>query len=352
MRSLEAVRGRLMALLAFGSLGPALQFSGFFWDVRWHTIKGRDSFFVAPHNVAYGGMVVVFAMGVLGCWLLRKHVDGGLRGLWKDPVGRGFVGMVAGGALMFVYGGIDDLFHRSVGLDNSIWSPPHIAILTGMLLGGAGVVAALRGLEQEPGRDGFGRGKWKAAEFLAIVVLMGNFGVMTVMLGQMERFLLRREMMWYMPMVAMMGSLAYTMAAQITPRFGFASAAALAYTFMRITAQAIMVLTGFDTDITAPVWIFPAAIVLDVVLRKKSQGAFLAGIALFGPIFLLAEQGSRLVLGVPAAWHPVEVLSAMVMMALFSLGGGLAGNNLAALMRGDRTVGDDAPRPDPDAPAA
>src|SRR3989442_3032198 len=37
------------------------------WDIQWHTLIGRDSFWIAPHLMTYAGVVVmlVLSFGVL-----------------------------------------------------------------------------------------------------------------------------------------------------------------------------------------------------------------------------------------------------------------------------------------------
>jgi hypothetical protein len=47
-------------------VGATLALAGGFWDDVWHTERGRDSFFTAPHLAIYGG--VSLAGAALALW--------------------------------------------------------------------------------------------------------------------------------------------------------------------------------------------------------------------------------------------------------------------------------------------
>jgi hypothetical protein len=98
------------------------------WDIQWHVVIGRDSFWIAPHLMTYAGVsgVVLVAFGIL-LWETGRPVGGtgtlrvlGLRGT------RGFHVTAWGAAITVAAAPIDDLWHRLFGLDVTIWSPPHL----------------------------------------------------------------------------------------------------------------------------------------------------------------------------------------------------------------------------------
>lgn len=104
------------------------------WDIRWHLIIGRDSFWIAPHVMTYASVVAACAisLGVLVAetWRLRGAAPGtvtiaGLRGT------RGFHLAWWGMAIVILAAPIDDLWHRLFGLDVTLWSPPHLLGLGG-----------------------------------------------------------------------------------------------------------------------------------------------------------------------------------------------------------------------------
>jgi len=93
------------------------------WDIRWHLLIGRDSFWIAPH-----------LFGVLGLETLRARRGeprrDGVRalGLVGTP---GFHLAWWGMALTIVAAPVDDLWHRLFGVDVTLWSPPHLLGLAG-----------------------------------------------------------------------------------------------------------------------------------------------------------------------------------------------------------------------------
>src|SRR5438093_12155023 len=117
-------------------LAKAVAGIGVGWDIRWHIVIGRDSFWIAPHVMTYAG-VAVAAMLSLG---VRLHET------WAARRGRapsdtlriaGLVGTRGyhlawwGIALTIIAAPIDDLWHRLFGIDVTLWSPPHLLGLAG-----------------------------------------------------------------------------------------------------------------------------------------------------------------------------------------------------------------------------
>lgn len=106
------------------------------WDIRWHLLIGRDSFWIAPHVMTYAGVTIaaLLAFSVLAHETLR------VRGGAPVPDGvmifgltgtRGFHLAWWGIALTILAAPIDDLWHRLFGIDVTLWSPPHLLGLAG-----------------------------------------------------------------------------------------------------------------------------------------------------------------------------------------------------------------------------
>jgi hypothetical protein len=119
----------------WGLLGAKVVSSwGVQWDIQWHTLIGRDSFWIPPHLMTYAGVVAMVGLsfGVLAGTTLRPAWRGddvvsvlGLTGT------RGFHLAAWGIALTVLAAPIDDLWHRLFGLDVTLWSPPHLLGLLG-----------------------------------------------------------------------------------------------------------------------------------------------------------------------------------------------------------------------------
>jgi hypothetical protein len=109
------------------------------WDIQWHVLIGRDSFWIAPHIMTYAGvgLAVLLSWGVVGweSFLAARHptraADGAAIRLLGLTATRGFHLAAWGIALTVLAAPIDDLWHRLFGLDVTIWSPPHLLGILG-----------------------------------------------------------------------------------------------------------------------------------------------------------------------------------------------------------------------------
>jgi hypothetical protein len=118
---------------------------GLGWDIRWHVLIGRDSFWIAPHVLIYASVAaaVIVSLGVIAfeAWRAPEGPPGrrplpsaGRSGTIRllCLVGtRGFHLAWLGIALVIVAAPIDDLWHRLFGPDVTLWSPPHLLGLLG-----------------------------------------------------------------------------------------------------------------------------------------------------------------------------------------------------------------------------
>jgi len=99
------------------------------WDIRWHLLIGRDSFWIPPHLMTYSGVtaIVLVSFGVLA-WTsvqaLRGVTAPGMIRLIGITGTRGYHLAAYGIALTVLAAPIDDLWHRTFGLDVTLWSPP------------------------------------------------------------------------------------------------------------------------------------------------------------------------------------------------------------------------------------
>jgi hypothetical protein len=109
---------------------------GLGWDIRWHVLIGRDSFWIPPHVLTYASVtaavMVAFGVVALETWIARggRAPAGTVRvaGLVGTP---GFHLVWLGMALTVVAAPIDDLWHRLFGIDVTLWSPPHLLGIAG-----------------------------------------------------------------------------------------------------------------------------------------------------------------------------------------------------------------------------
>jgi hypothetical protein len=171
--SLALYRVALWALLA----GNLIAGWGVQWDIQWHVQVGRDSFWIPPHVMTYGGVaiVVLVSFGVLARDTLRHLTSGQvprgttrLAGLTGTP---GFYLASCGIALTVLAAPIDDLWHRLFGIDVTLWSPPHLLGLFGVTVNTLACLLIVR--EAYPAR-GWAR---YAGLVIAASMFFGSLGV-------------------------------------------------------------------------------------------------------------------------------------------------------------------------------
>jgi hypothetical protein len=135
---------------------------GLYWDISWHVGIGRDTFWTPAHLAIQFGALLT---GLSCAWLILHTTfagDGasqersvkiwGLRG----PLGA-FIG-AWGGFCMLTSAPFDNWWHDSYGLDVTILSPPHVVLLLGIFVMGAGGLVLTTGqmnLSSGQSRDKF-----------------------------------------------------------------------------------------------------------------------------------------------------------------------------------------------------
>lgn len=125
-------RVALWVLLAGKLLGAC----GLTWDIQWHLLIGRDSFWIPPHLMMYGGVTagLLVAFAVLALDSLAAGRGARPRGtvtILGLTSTRGIHLAAWGVTLVILAAPIDDLWHRLFGLDVTLWSPPHLLGLLG-----------------------------------------------------------------------------------------------------------------------------------------------------------------------------------------------------------------------------
>ena len=107
------------------------------WDIWWHAAVGRDSFWEPPHILLQAAIAVIIAGAAYGWWHARTRS-------WQ------WIALAA--LLVPLSAPFDELWHRAYGVETLIsplivWSPPHVALVVGLLAVGALLLPLLR---QEP----------------------------------------------------------------------------------------------------------------------------------------------------------------------------------------------------------
>src|SRR5438552_177204 len=129
LRGVVIARTSTAIPLIVGLIGTLLSWFGSGWDVSWHRLFGRDTFWSTPHLFIYVGVALwgVAALIASATAMAGRPIRG--RALVVGPL-RAELGLalIGVGALVTILAGpFDNLWHAVFGRDVDIWSPLHIA---------------------------------------------------------------------------------------------------------------------------------------------------------------------------------------------------------------------------------
>jgi hypothetical protein len=227
-------RRALWALLAAKLVGGW----GVGWDIRWHLVIGRDSFWIAPHLMTYFAVsaiaLISFGVLVVETWRARRGLAppdavtvAGLAGT------RGFHLTWWGIAIVILAAPIDDLWHRLFGLDVTPWSPPHLLALAGFQVSNLGCL--LIALEVYAA----GRAR-RAALAGSGIVLLGTF---YILVDPSTLVAFRRGSVFFFTH-AVLGALAFTFALVLVARLAESRGFPLALAAGALVVQLSIILVG------------------------------------------------------------------------------------------------------------
>ena len=135
----RAYRATKLALLSLtiATAGAFLQIGGTSWDVTSHLMKEPETFFTPSHAVLYTGIgLLTLAAGIGGFVLIRN------KEIRRKSFATGFKLLIIGSMVSLTAGPSDFLWHEAFGVDGLL-SPPHLALITGMLINSIAVVLGL-----------------------------------------------------------------------------------------------------------------------------------------------------------------------------------------------------------------
>jgi len=124
-------------MLIIATCGSFLQIAGTSWDVTSHIMQEPETFFTPSHTVLYAGVgLLTIAAGTSGFLLIRNNE---LRGRsFATPMKL----LIIGSTMSLAAGPSDFLWHETFGVDGLL-SPPHLALITGMLINAVATVLGL-----------------------------------------------------------------------------------------------------------------------------------------------------------------------------------------------------------------
>src|SRR5436190_5192385 len=146
LRRVDIARTGTVVPLIVGLVGTLLSWFGSGWDVSWHRMFGRDTFWSTPHLFIYTGVALwgIAALVAPATAMSGRPIRGRPMqiGPFRAELGLALIGF---GALVTIAAGpFDNLWHATFGRDVDIWSPPHLVGIAGGAIGLVGWVVALR----------------------------------------------------------------------------------------------------------------------------------------------------------------------------------------------------------------
>lgn len=162
----------LAALALLGAFGNA-------WDLYWHIFIGRDTFWIPPHTMMYT-CVALSGLTALAVVLLssRRGPGDDVTSIAGFHAPLGFYVLGLGALQMVASAPFDDWWHRTYGLDVTVWSPPHLIGFSGatVMLSGT-IIAATADLRRRPPSSRASRAGafWLLALLFALVVRWVTF---------------------------------------------------------------------------------------------------------------------------------------------------------------------------------
>jgi hypothetical protein len=293
-----AIAGTSTAIpFLIGVAGTLLSWFGSGWDVSWHRMFGRDTFWSTPHLFIYTGVALwgIAAIVASATAMAGRPIRGrALRlGPLRAELGLALVGI---GALVTILAGpFDEAWHAAFGRDVDIWSPPHLAGIAGGFIGLAGWVAA------------FAPGVFPIDETLRRffrVATLGNLCAISIFsLNFYYVAAATRDAFVYPVLVTALIPATLGLATYAIRGRWSATAAAAAYTTIALLGYVLLAGSGWRAPAFPPL-VIAGAVAIDLLRQRGRSNPLLLGAA-FSISFVTAEF-ARTVLFPPPA--PTSVL--------------------------------------------
>ena len=272
-------------LLAAG--GGVAALVGAYWDDAWHTDRGRDSLFVAPHLVLYAGVLIAtVAVAMLA------H---------KPPWSPAHRLALAGGAAVLVSAPLDEAWHVAFGRDAVLWSPPHMLAVVASLMLATGVLAIAT---RTPGRMG------TAAQLLVAATVIGALQMPVL---EFDSDVPQFPVWTYLPVAVAGWLLATTIIRNVLDGRWSLLAAAATYTGIRVGVVGLLAILDQSGTVVPPTL---ALALLEIAMAhaplsrplRLAVNAAVATLIWFAWLEVLGSAGTD----VPSAVLPAAVSAAVV----------------------------------------
>jgi hypothetical protein len=276
-------------------IGAAGALAGGYWDDAWHTERGRDSFFIAPHLAIYSGVSLVGA--VLALWTGAVVRREGVAAIRRQPA---LALALLGVAVTLGSAQIDNAWHVAFGRDAVIWSPPHMLGIAGMMALAAAVLLQLRA-------DSSRRASVMRAIAGGLVIAAANFTVV-----EYETDVPQFPEVWFLPALVLSAAIAFAVIRLADPDRWALTRAALVHLGFILAVAAFLTTQSFDAP-RLPLLVAPA-LALDLAASRRVRAPIAA--LVFVIVSLAAYAPVREIpAGDVAAGFPLSLVAGLVVLA-------------------------------------
>jgi hypothetical protein len=292
LRRVDLARMGTAIPLVVGLIGTLLSWFGSGWDVSWHRVFGRDTFWSTPHLFIYTGVTLwgVAALIATGTAMAGRPIRGRalVLGPLRAELGLALLGV---GALVTILAGpFDNLWHSLFGRDVDIWSPPHLAGIAGGAIGLLGWLAATApGVFPIDDRLRRLLRLFTLGNMCAVSVFALNFYYITSV---------TREALFYPLSVAALLPATLAIATLALPGRWAATWAALAYTVIALVGYGILAGSGWRPPAFPPL-VIAGAIAIDLLRARGGRWARPLALGLAFAVAFVAAELVRMLLFAP-----------------------------------------------------
>ncbi len=318
-----AMAGVLTALLVL-----LIAVIGFYWDVAWHLDLGRDEALFTPSHVmilvGLGGLI--FAAAIATIFANIEGVPAGFRlfGI-RIPYSAALLALMGTGAVTSFP--MDIMWHQAYGLDLTLWSPPHLQLLSG---GSFATFACWLMIAEGRHHATSRRHPTRLGRIIHILTLGAALVGMTTFEAEFD-FGMSGFQALYLPVLMTAAATFVLVAARVT--LGKWSAIKVAITYLILRLFLLMAITGalHHTFLRFPLYL-SIALAIEAAAHyfgTERRGRFAVGAGLFAGTLGLAGE---LIWIVVSGWGPpspallpkLAVLGPVTGIAAAILGAGLA----------------------------
>ena len=239
-----------LGVIAIAFFGAMSALAGGYWDDAWHTERGRDEFFIAPHVAIYAGITTAGA--ALSLWAFLAARNGGLAAVTRHkPLTLALLSV----GVTLASGPIDNAWHVAFGRDAVIWSPPHMLGIAGTFGLGAAILAELAG-RPEP---------WaRPMTVIAGALVLASAGFATV---EYDTDVPQFDVVFYLPALGFASSLALVLVRLASDGRWAATVAAAMYTAFIAAVGGFLLLLDFAAP--ALPLVLAAAVFVDLAAARR-----------------------------------------------------------------------------------